>query len=517
MRAKPTVLSCLFCGLCLVIPGAISAQVWDVDNQLLGLSISQAQAMFGGAIAVGDFDGDSIDDLVVGAPLWDTPDADDGGSISIYLGEADRSLVRVDFFRPGSDTDAEMGEALAAGDFDGDGRDEIAVGAPAHEVGTAVDAGIVWVFDYESGSWDVQSFDQSDTGWSTPESSDRFGETLTVGDFNTDGYDDLAVGSPFEDWGAAVDAGCIQVYYGTASGLGMSDSDGFAAGVGGMSGTGEDDDLLGFALTAGDFDGDGYSDLAVGAPGRLSDAGQVHVLYGSSAGITTTGQQLLEDGDFSGSITASGDRFGEALAAHNFDESTWYCILNTCYADLAIGVPGQQVGTADGAGKVMVGYGGAGGVRTTGHTYLSANVAAAAPEADDWFGAALAAGHCGPPTFFGFADLAVGTPYEDYALSNDGYIHLFYGASGGIHQGDPEQPIGQHPGFGIAPAASNDRWGSVMAMGDFDGDGHGDLAVGVPLKNDGSTFNTGYVQVLYGGLFADGFEPGDWSAWTTGP
>jgi hypothetical protein len=119
-------------------------------------------------------------------------------------------------------------------------------------------------------------------------------------DFNADGFVDQAVGAPFEDAGAAVDAGAVSVLYGSAGGLAAAGSQAFWQGTGGAAGTAETGDHFGAALAAGDFDNDGFVDLAVGAEGEdistEQDGGAVSVLYGSAGGLIGAGSQAFWQG-----------------------------------------------------------------------------------------------------------------------------------------------------------------------------------------------------------------------------
>jgi hypothetical protein len=114
-------------------------------------------------------------------------------------------------------------------------------------------------------------------------------------DFNGDGFGDLAVAATYEDVGAVKDAGAVNVFYGSiaglqADGLNGPDDQFWAQDNPDLASDGADaNDLMGLALGAGDFNADGFADLAVGAPyddlGTLKDAGGVEVLYGSSTGL----------------------------------------------------------------------------------------------------------------------------------------------------------------------------------------------------------------------------------------
>src|SRR5919197_316629 len=135
-------------------------------------------------------------------------------------------------------------------------------------------------------------------------------------DFNGDGFADLAVGVPREDVGAVVDAGAVQVLYGSPSGLTRIDQFWTQDATG--SDPAEAGDEFGSAVATGDFNGDGFTDLAVGVPledvGATLDAGAVNVLYGSPTGLTATGDQFwTQDSTGVADSAEAGDEFGLSL------------------------------------------------------------------------------------------------------------------------------------------------------------------------------------------------------------
>ena len=100
------------------------------------------------------------------------------------------------------------------------------------------------------------------------EADDRFGAALAAGDFDDDGCDDLAIGSPDEDIGAETDAGGVQIVYGSSLGLVTDGNVFFRQGADGVSGAPEAADRFGASLAIGDFDDDAFDDLAIGVAGE---------------------------------------------------------------------------------------------------------------------------------------------------------------------------------------------------------------------------------------------------------
>jgi hypothetical protein len=168
---------------------------------------------------------------------------------------------------------------------------------------------------------------------------------------------------------------------------------------------------------AADFNNDGFVDLAVGVPGENGFAGAVNVLYGSTGGLSGTGPQLFTQ---VGGAVEAGDGFGSVLAAGDFN--------NDNFADLAVGAPGEAVGTMQAAGAVSVLYGSAGGLTATGgrlFTQVGGTV-----ELGDHFGAQLAAGDFNNN---GSADLAAAAPSESVGSAfGAGAVSVLPGSTGGL-------------------------------------------------------------------------------------
>ena len=221
---------------------------------------TQSGDQFGFALALGDFDRTGTMDLVVGAPYDDIDGQISAGRFVVIPGGygPDRLLFSLaDGFNQTDDITGEasqqfdyFGSSFAVGDFDGDTYDDLAVAAP-NESHSATYAGMVHVL-YGGGIGlsgnSAQTFTQATSGIAdSPQTWDRFGKTLTSGDYNGDGYADLVIGVPHEGISGDDDAGVIHVLYGAANGITTAGSDRWTQSTGG-SVTIQPGDLFGGGL-----------------------------------------------------------------------------------------------------------------------------------------------------------------------------------------------------------------------------------------------------------------------------
>src|ERR1051326_810989 len=297
---------------------------------------------------------------------------------------------------------------------------------------------------------------------------------IAKGDFNGDGFADLAIGIPHMNLINATDAGAVLVIYGSLTGLGHG-ANGAQAPIilpqlwtqesGGISGVSEDHDEFGSALASGDFNGDGFSDLAIGVPQEsitipfngtnlvFANSGRVVVIYGSPNGLTATNPNVHPSQNFdfsifgpafSGGINIKGnERLGTALAWGDFNGDG--------VGDLAIGAPGRTVFaptkriTVDRAGEVWVLFGSRPIVHCRG---------------------------CPPdPATGGLTRTgapAAGAPASTLPEQFLNAVEFGNIEPGTLHLG------------GVGSAAQDSGFGSVLAAGDFNGDCETDLVGGLP-------------------------------------
>lgn len=222
---------------------------------------------FGRSVSTaGDLNGDGYDDVIVGIAYGGLDSASNKGAVLVFYGSSAGLSATPDWQKDGTQSYGQFGHRVStAGDVNNDGYDDIIVGAPVNSGAT----GQAFVF---LGS--VSGLSNTPVWTGTGEFSNQiFGYSVyDAGDVNNDGYDDIIVGAPDDNAGGT---GKAYVYYGNSSGISASPE---------WTATGEINSNFGqWAATAGDYNGDGFSDIIVGAPNN-SPYGKAYVYKGSSAG-----------------------------------------------------------------------------------------------------------------------------------------------------------------------------------------------------------------------------------------
>jgi hypothetical protein len=274
-------------------------QRWTPQRARVSGDVVEA-ARFGAALAVGDFDGDDFMDLAVASPGI--------GVLHVLYGGARGITARTTKFddHEAGLADTALGTALASGDFDGNGRDDLAVGAPGARPGGRVL--VFWGSDRGLDTATHRAIDFAAPGIrGTAKPGAALGSALATADFDNDGRDDLAMGAPGYRHSGHGGAGIVLVLFGSRWRTGNRDRLVSSTSPARSAG-------FGSALVAGDFTGDGIADFAAGSPaadGLAPYAGRVEIRHGDASGNFADGEVML------GATLGAG--FGSELAANDAD------------------------------------------------------------------------------------------------------------------------------------------------------------------------------------------------------
>ncbi|MCA9100016.1 MAG: FG-GAP repeat protein, partial [Planctomycetales bacterium] len=315
--------------------------------------------------------------------------------------------MTVDYQLLTQEAGARFGAALAVGDFNSNGVDDLVIGLPGHTVNGQAGGAAVVLLDYRGTSWYAPRYYHQNITFfhDATEDGDDFGSTFAVGDFNADGYDDLAIGVPGEDLAGLADAGAVHVLYGGPGGLQTSSEVFLDRSI--APGSLEANARFGASLATGDFNLDGFDDLAIGAPLETvqgaARAGTVTIAYGSGAGLPLSGGQWWSQWQLGAvnelDTAEANDEFGRALAVGDFNHDG--------FDDLAVGVP-RETADLSFTGALNVIYGSGSGLSAAGNLFTPQVVSR--QQQSQRFGSALAAADFDGD---GIDDLAVGVPYAD--------------------------------------------------------------------------------------------------------
>jgi hypothetical protein len=382
-----------------------------------------------------------------------------------------------------------------ASDFNGDGRSDAVVADPYATVAGLAEAGRVNVLYGDAdglvgeGARGIINQGSGSVG-GIAETGDRFGSSIAVADIDCDNYTDLVVGSPYEDINGASDSGYAQIIWGRPGGLG--------AGTASRNLTQTD---FGLSITAGDQFGyavDALEDvgqggtpapdafaIAIGVPGfnvgGKNDAGLVAVSNAVDGGSEEV--SVTQDSDGIPGTAEAGDRFGAAVSFN-------YLTGGADTADLVVGVPNEDVGSASDAGTITVvtDVYDATFLSGVGIDQNSAGVPGTA-ESGDFFGRSLDTVRVG-----GTTRLAVGAPGEDIgSAANAGTVQLFSSNATSI---TPGTGLTQDTAGVSDSAQSGDVFGDKVAWAAPGlADSTTRLAVSA-TKEDGAATDTGMVQVF---------------------
>ncbi|MBS1516868.1 MAG: FG-GAP repeat protein [Bacteroidetes bacterium] len=435
--------------------------------------INQASANFGWSVATaGDVNGDGNSDVIIGAPNYDSVQSNEGRAY-IYLGSLSGLQSGYIWKFEVDQVDAKFGYSVAcAGDIDNDGYSDVIIGSPFYDNGQT-DEGRVYSFNGSSTGLNLVTADWT---YESNQTSAQLGFSVaTAGDVNGDGASDVIIGANLYDNGATINAGRVYVFNSFHGALPSTPNTT-------KNGSRTDENFGWSVSTAGDVNGDGYSDIIIGSPfyyGGQTDEGKCFVYPGSSSGIAATAIWSAESdhtgGQFGISVSTAGDMNGDG------------------YADIIAGGNYLDNGQTD-EGRALVYLGYSGGIRTNSEVIYESN------QASSQFGYSVAT--AGDINGDGFSDVICGAYNFDNPNTNEGAAFVYLGSAAGMSASSNWSAEGNqaYAYFG----------NSVCTAGDVNGDGYSDVIIGAHLFDNGQS-EEGAAFVFHGS--ASGLSPfSNWSA-----
>ncbi|WP_138484875.1 FG-GAP-like repeat-containing protein [Dyadobacter bucti] len=495
-----------------------SAAGINANNPVI-LESNQADAKFGRAVdGVGDVNGDGYSDVAVGAPLYDKGQSNEG-AVFVYQGSALGINVNTALTLESNQAEASFGQSVAgAGDVNGDGFSDLVTGAILFDKGQN-NEGAAFVFHGSAAGVNTNAAvvlenNQASAahGWSV----------ASAGDVNGDGYGDLVVGSYLYDNGQ-VNEGAAFVYHGSQAGANpvaaVTLESNQAEARGGIS-----------VACAGDVNGDGYSDILVGVwqfdQGEANE-GAVMVHQGSATGIIKTPVSTMEGNQAHAAMgwsvksagDVNGDGYSDIIAGANMfdngqvDEGAAFVwcggaegvniapvfshkgnqneaqfgwsvkgagdVNGDGFGDIIVGAPAYDNGQSD-EGTAFIYHGSANGISNV-NAYVESNQINAA------MGKSVSG--AGDVNGDGYDDVIVGVAYYTNQQQYEGAAFVYYGSVNGIITNAPS----------ILESNQQNAWmgKSVSTAGDVNGDGFSDVIVGIDMYDNGE-LDEGAAFIYYG-------------------
>ncbi len=402
-----------------------------------------AASLGAAASSAGDVNGDGFTDVVVGAPTFDDGEEDEGRAL-LYLGTQTGLSPRPTWTAESNQRGARFGSSVAAvGDVNGDGFGDVAVGAAAYDNGETDEGRVFLYLGGPSGL-------SATPAWTSEsnQSGAAFGASVAgVGDVNGDGFSDVLVGAAGFDDGQP-NEGRAALFLGKATGLSATPA--------WTAQANQADAAFGATVdSAGDVNGDGFLDVIVGAAAYddgETDEGRAWVYLGSAAGLSATPAWTAESNQ-------AGARFGSSVA-------TAGDVNGDGFSDVVVGADGYDFRQTD-EGRVFVYLGSASGLSPT------PAWTAVSKQAHAHLGASASAGDVNGD---GFSDVLVGAWAYDEGEADEGRVFVYLGGAAGL---------ASKPAWVAEPNRAGASFGaSVASAGDVNGDGFSDVLVGASSLHD---------------------------------
>lgn len=479
------------------------------------LQSNQVSSQFGYSVGTaGDVNGDGYGDLLVGASSWESAAAENQeGAVFVFHGSAAGIGTVANYILQPNATNQFMGFSVScAGDLNNDGYSDVVIGSPYAYYPTSLE-GCAWVFLGGATGLNPVFHKRLERN----QGAAQFGNAVAgLGDVNGDGYSDIGVaGFRFDLNGT--DDGIVCVYHGSAVGIAGGANPAPNSIINAFAHVSN----MGWSLaSAGDVNGDGYSDMIVGdwrggASGAPVQAGNMLVYHGSAAGIQAAPATVLSytqaNAWFGRSVSCAGDVNGDGYAdvlvgATTFtggqaSEGAGFLFLgspagiptsfttryeyNITGANMGESVSGAGDVNGDGYSDFLIGmklYGVSGGALMyhggASNVSTVASVSAASGQAGARMGESVA--DAGDVNGDGFSDVIIGAPEASNGQAGEGLAHVHYGSAAGI---------GATPDLILEGNVAGARFGaSVATAGDVNGDGYADVIVGAPLSGNGRAY-----------------------------